>query len=162
MAAVFEFSESNGAGEVVTDDIDNVNFGSNDSANINTTTYPITRSTNSFGKYIRAKFTGTWTTISNMKFWKSAGAYVTGEAIKASANATYATPSQTDTGDSDVPTVEGSALSINSAEGAATIIYGASGVSGYSGYIRLQLQTTGSTPSGAVATKTFTYKYDEV
>ncbi len=130
--------------------------------NINTTTYPVTRATNSFGKYIRAKFTGTWTEISNMKFWKSAGAYVTGEAIKASGNATYATPSQTGTGDSDVPIVEGSALAINSAEGAATIIYGASGVSGYTGYIRLQLQSTISTPSGAVNQKTFTFKYDEI
>jgi hypothetical protein len=128
---------------------------------LNTTTYPIVRNTNSFSKYIRCKFTGTWTTISNMRFWKSLGAYGTGEAIKASFNATYATPSQTGTGDSDVPTSE-PAQNVNSFEGELTIVYGESGVSGYTGYIRLQLQTTSSTPSGAVAQKTFTFKYDEV
>jgi len=162
MSATFQFSESNGAGQVVTDGITNLNMGSNDSVNLNTSTYPITRSQNSFGKYIRAKFTGVFTEISNMKFWKDTGAYVVGEAIKASANATYATPSQTGTGDSDIPTVVGSALALNSFEGNATIVYGASGVSGYSGYVRLQLQSTGSTPSGSVNQKSYKIQYDEV
>ncbi len=162
MAATHHFYESNGVGEVETADISNVNFGSNDSPNLNTTTYPITRGDDSFEKYIRCFFTGIWTEISNMKFWKSAGVYVTGESIKASANAVYAQPSETPNADSAVPTTEGTALSINSAEGAATIDYGASGVSGYTGYIRLQLHTTGSTPAGAVNQKTFIFQYDEV
>jgi hypothetical protein len=162
MSATHQWSESNGAGESVTDGITNLNFGSNDSVNLNTTTYPITRGNASFEKYIRCKFTATWTEISNMKFWKSAGALVTGETIKAAANATYAQPSATANGDSDCPTTEGTALSINSAEGAATIIYGGSGVSGYTAYIRLQLHTTGSTPGGVVNQKTFTFQYDEV
>lgn len=162
MSATHQWSESNGAGEAVTDGISNINFGSNDSPNIVPTTYPITRGENSFAKYIRCKFTDTYTEISNMLFWKSAGAYVTGEGIVASANAVYATPSQSDTGDSAVPTEVGSALEIQSAEGEAVITYGASGVSGYTGYIRLQLQTTGSTPSGSVNQKEFTFQYDEV
>ena len=162
MAATHQFSESNGAGQVVTDGITNLNMGSNDSVNLNTSTYPITRSQNSFGKYIRAKFTGVFTEISNMKFWKDSGDYVTGETVKASANATYATPTQTGTGDSDIPIVVGSALALNSFEGNATIVNGASGVSGYSGYMRLQLQSTGSTPSGAVAQKSIKIQYDEV
>jgi len=162
MAATHVFSESNGAGEVVADDIANINFGSNDSSEIVTSSYPIIAGESSFEKYLRSKFTGTWTEISNMKFWKSAGAYGTGEAIKAAANATYAQPSATANADSAVPTSLGTALAINSAEGAATIVYGASGVSGYSAYIRLQLDTTGSTPAGAVAQKTFTFQYDEV
>lgn len=162
MAATWHWYESNGAGESETADISNVNFGSNDSANINTTTYPIVRGDASYEKYIRGKFTGTWTEISNMKFWKSVGVYVTGESLKAVANATYATPSSTPNADSDIPTAVGSALGINSAEGAATIVYGASGVSGYTGYIRMQLRTTGSTPAGAVNSKTMTFQYDEV
>jgi hypothetical protein len=161
MSAVFQFSESNGAGEVISDGITNVNFGANDSCNLNPTTYPITRGQNSFSKYIRGKFTGSFTTISNMKFWKSVGVYKTGEACKTSFNATYATPSQTGTGDSDVPVVEPS-QNVNSAEGASTIENGASGVSGYTGYIRLQLQSTVSTPSGSVNQKTYTMQYDEV
>ncbi len=162
MAATFVFSESNGVGEVVQDDIANINFGSNDSYNIVPGTYPITRGENAYSKYVRGKFSGVFTEISNMKFWKSAGVYVTGETIKASANATYDTPSQTDTGDSDIPTSEGSALSLNSAEGESVIEYGASGVSGYTGYLRLQLQSTGSTPPGAVNQKEFTLQYDEL
>lgn len=162
MSATFHWYESNGAGEVETADISNVNFGSTDAPNLVPATYPITRNQNSFSKYIRAKFTGTYTVISSILFWKSAGTLKTGETIKASANAVYATPSQTSTGDSDVPTTEGAALAIESAEGETTIVYGASGVSGYTGYIRLQLQTTGSTPSGAVNQKTFTMQYDEV
>ena len=162
MAATHQFSESNTISEVVTDGITNLNFGSNDSVNLNTTTYPITRGNASFEKYIRAKFTGVFTVISNMKFWKSAGALVTGETVKASVNTAFATPSATANGDSDVPTLVGSALVPQSAEGAATIIHGASGVSGYTKYIRLQTQTTGSTPSGAVNQKTFVMQYDEV
>jgi hypothetical protein len=160
MAATFTWKESNGVGEVEST-ATNINFGSTDSANLSTTAYPIVRPNNSFAKYIRAKFTGTWTTISNMKFWKSAGAYVTGELIVAGFNATYATPSETTTGDSAVPTAEPS-QNVNSFEGNATIVYGASGVSGYTGYIRLQLQMTSGTPSGAVNQKTFIMQYDEV
>lgn len=161
MAASTQWSESNLVGEVVTDGISNLNFGSVDDNDIVTTAYPIVQNTNSFGKYIRIKFGGTWTEISNMKFWKSAGAYVTGELIKASGNATYATPSASATGDSTIPTVEGSALTLNSYEDEATIVYGNSGVTGYTDYMRFQLQTTGSTPAGAVNQKTITFQYDE-
>ena len=162
MSATFQFSESNLVGEVVTDDIANVNMGSVDSVELVPASYPITRGDNSFAKYIMAKFTGTWTTISNMKFWKSAGAYVSEETIKADSNVAYATPSQVDTGDSDVPITEGTALSVNSAEGAATIEYGVSGVSGYSGYVRLQSQIAVGASAGATNQKTFTFQYDEI
>ena len=161
MSASFAWVESNGVGESETNPITNVNFGSVDAPNLVPATYTTVIGQNSFSKYIRVLFTGTWSVISNIKFWKSAGAYVTGESIKAAANATYATPSQTDTGDSAIPTTEGTALAINSAEGDATIVYGASGVTGYTGYIRLQAQTTVSTPSGVGNQKTFTMQYDE-
>ena len=156
MAATHEFSESNGA-EVVHDSIANLNFGSNDSYELNTTTYPIIRGNASFEKYMRCKFSGIFTEISNMKFWKSLGAYVTGESCKASANIVFVTPSATPNADSDVPVTEGTALSIQAADGTLTII-----APGYTKYIRLQLQTTVLTPSGAVNQKTFTMQYDEV
>ena len=157
MPATYEWSESNGAGETVQDNIANLNFGSNDSYEIVPATYPVIASENSFSKYIRAKFSSTFTEISNMKFWKSAGAYVTGEDIVAQANVVYATPSATATGDSTIPVIVGSALSVQSAAGTGTIT-----APGYTKYIRLQLQTTGSTPSGSVNQKTFTFQYDEV
>ena len=161
MASVHHFCESNTVSETETLDISNVNFGSIDSANLVPASNPIVRGNASYEKYIRCKFTGTWTTISNMLFWKSAGAYVTGEAIKAAANVAYATPSETPNADSDVPITEGAALAINSAEGAATIVYGASGVSGYTGYIRLQTRSTVSTPTGSGNTKTLLFQFDE-
>jgi len=162
MSATFEWSESNTVSETITDGIANVNFGSNDSSELDTATYPIVRGSSSFEKYIRAKFSDVFTEISNIIFWKSAGALVTGETIKAAVNVAFTTPSSTANADSAVPTTEGTALSLQSAEGAATIVYGASGVSGYTGYIRLQTSSTLSTPTGAGNQKTFTMQYDEV
>jgi len=162
MSATFQFSESNGVGETETVPITNLNFGSEDSVNINTTSHPVIRGTNSFEKYIRAKFTSTYTEISNMKFWKSAGTLLTDEVIKAATNQAFVTPSATANADSAVPTTEGTALTVQSAEGDATIVYGASGVSGYTKYIRLQTSSTVSTPTGAANQKTFTFQYDEV
>jgi hypothetical protein len=160
MGATLTWKESNGAGEVE-NTISNINFGSIDDYNIILANCWISRGTNSYSKYIKVLFTGSWTVISNMLFWKSLGTYKTDELIKAGANANYATPSQTSTGDATIPTIVGSALVIQSAEGDATIVYGASGVSGYTKYIRLQLQTSISTPSGAVYQKQFTFQYDE-
>lgn len=153
MAATFAFSESNGAGETVTDPISNANFGSVDAPNIVPAIDPITAGNNSFEKWLRGSFSGVYTSIANLRFFKSAGAFVTGEDILAAVNATFATP--VDTGSIvatvTVPTTEGSALA-PAAPGASP---------DFSGYITMQLQTTVSTPPGAVNQKTFTLKYDE-
>jgi len=162
MSASFVFSESNGVGEDITDDIENINFGSVDAPNIVPASNPVIRGTNSFAKYIRGKFTGTWTEISNIKFWKLEGNYVTDEVIKAAANVVYATPSQIDTGDDPIPTEYGSALSVNSYEGDPTIIYGATGVSGFTDYLRLQMQTLITSPIGVVNQKLFNMSYDVI
>lgn len=162
MAAVHQWSESNTLSETITDGITNINFGSNDSVNLNTTTYPIIRGRASYEKYIRCKFTDTYTEITNMKFFKYAGTLLTGETIKAAANVSFATPSQTANADSDVPTTQGTALAVNSAEGAASIVSGASGVSGYSAYIRLQTRSTVATTLGAGNQKTFKFLFDEI
>ena len=161
MSATHQFAESNGVGEVETIPIANVNFGSVDAAELVPATNPIIRGNASYEKYIRCKFTGSWTEISNMIFWKSAGVYKTDESIKAAANVAYVQPSNVANADSDVPITEGTALSINSAEGDPTIVYGTSGVSGYTTYIRLQTRSTISTPTGAGNQKTFTFQYDE-
>jgi hypothetical protein len=162
MSATFGWKESNLVGEVESIPT-NINFGSNDSANLNTTTYPITRGNASFEKYIRCKFSDIFTEISNMKLWRSdVLGYKTGETLKAAANVTYVQPSATPNADSDIPLNVGASLTINSAEGENHIEYGVSGVSGYTGYIRLQLRTTGSTPSGSVFQKVITFQYDEI
>ncbi|MEK7499230.1 MAG: hypothetical protein AAB649_01335 [Patescibacteria group bacterium] len=153
MPATFSWSESNGAGETVTDAISNVNFGNADSPNLTPASNPIAAGQNSFEKWVRGKFSGTFTSIANLRFWKSVGSYVTGESIKAAVNASYATPvtATSSVATAAVPTTEGTALVPN-----APVVN-----PDYSGYVTLQLQTTVSTPPGAVNQKTFTLKYDE-
>jgi hypothetical protein len=153
MSASFQWSESNGAGQVVTDGISNVNFGNVDAPNIVPVTNPIAAGTNSFEKWIRGKFYGTFNSIANLRFWKSAGAYVTGEDIKAVEDATYATPVST--------TSIVALLTVPVAEVSALIPTAPVSNPDYSGYITMQLQTTVSTPPGSVNQKTFTLKYDE-
>jgi hypothetical protein len=159
MAATYQWSEANGSGETVTDGISNMNFGDTDAANLTPASYPIVAGNNSYEKDIKAKFSGTFTEISNMKFWKSAGAYVTGEDIKADQVTSYVQPVKTTStrAVTTIPTTEGTALAILSAAGTTTIT-----AAGYSRYICLQLQTTVSTPAGAVNQKEFTFQYDEV
>jgi hypothetical protein len=153
MAATFQWSESNGAGQVVTDGISNVNFGNVDAPNIVPASNPIAANSNSFEKWVRGKFSGVFNSIANLRFWKSLGTYVTGEDIKAAVNASYATPVSTASivATVTVPIVEGSAL----------VPAAPSTNPDYSGYITMQLQTTSSTPPGNVNQKTFTLKYDE-
>jgi len=153
MAATFDFRESNGAGETVTNGISNVNFGAVDTPNITPATNPIAAGSNSFEKWIRGHFEGTFTSVANLRFWKSAGAFVTGEDIKAAVDAAYVQPIDTT---SVVATV-----SVPTSEGAALNPAAPSVNPDFSGYITMQLQTTVSTPPGAVNQKTFTLKYDE-
>ena len=159
MSATLTWKESNTVSEVVTT-ATNLNFGASDSPNLVVATYPIRRGTNSFDKYIRILFSGTWTTISNMLFWKSAGTLLTDEVINCGYNETFATPSQTTNGDSAVPTTSGGSSAIQSDAGNATIVYGVD--TGYTKYLRLQTRSTTSTPSGAANQKTFIFQWDEI
>jgi hypothetical protein len=160
MAATYQWSESNTVSQTVTDGITNINFGSNDSANIVTATYPIIAGQNSFEKYIRAKFSDTFTEISNMKFWKASGDLKEDEVIMAAANQVFATPVSTISSKAtvEVPTSVGTALAIQSTEGDTSKIT----TPGYTKYIVMQTQTSSSTPAGAVNTKVFCFQYDEV
>jgi hypothetical protein len=153
MPATVSFSETNTVSAVVTDSLSNLNFGNIDSPNLTPASNPIAAGQNSFEKWIRAKFSGSFTSVANLRFYQSAGSYVTGESIKAAVNASYATPVSTTSSVATVavPTVEGSAL-VPSAPVTNP---------DYSGYITLQLQTTVATPPGAVNTKTFKLIYDE-
>lgn len=159
MAATFKWSEANGVSEVVTDGITNLNFGDVDSANLVIASYPIIAGENSYEKNIKLKFSGTFTEISNMKFWKSAGALGTGESIKADEVTSYVQPVKTTStrAVTAIPTTMGTALVIHSSAGTLTIT-----AAGYTRYICLQLQTTSSVSTGDVAEKTFSFQYDEV
>jgi len=165
MAATFELSESNGAGETVTDGISNLNYGSVDSPNLDPATYPITAGQNSYEKWVRCHFTGTFNKIENIQIWKSAGDYVTGESIKTNLTtsgysaATYSTPTQSTStvATNDMPTSDPGSANL----GIGGSLSGSLTSAGYSDYWVSQLQTTTSTPAGDVNTKTFTIQYDE-
>ena len=66
MPATFAFSESNGAGQTVTDGILNVNFGNLDSPNLASPNNRVVAGNNAFEKWNRGKFSGTYTTIDNL------------------------------------------------------------------------------------------------
>lgn len=73
MPATVTLSESNGAGETVTNDITNSNMGSADAANLNTTDNPITPDTRSFAKYQRLRVSnmGGSSKIDTIKVWRT-------------------------------------------------------------------------------------------
>jgi len=154
MSATFAWSESNGAIPTVTDGILNVNFGNLDSPNLASPNNRVVAGNNSFEKWNRGKFSGVYTTIDNLKFYKSSGTLPANTSIKAAVNAVYAQPVSTASAVAtvDVPTTLGTAL-VPTAPGASP---------SYSGYITMQLQTTAAAPPGAIATQTFTLQYDEV
>lgn len=166
MVATFEFDEQNGASPgSKTHGITNGNFGAVDDHNIDITVEAnkIPRGSNSFSKYISGHFSGTYTQIGpNGKLWMSAGSLPSGITLKAAMTVTYATPTQTSTGDSDIPTSEGSALAVQfgSSEANASNDSTTSNPA-YSAYYRCQLQTTSSAPTGAMGAVTITMKYDE-
>jgi len=60
----------------------NLNFGSTDMANLAPASYPIAAGSNSFVKYWKAQWSGSFTSISNAKIYKSSGDYVAGETLK--------------------------------------------------------------------------------
>ena len=168
MAATFAWSQSNGAGETITDSIGSINMGSNDSANLVPETYPITAGNNSYEVYVRGKFTGTYTKVDNLQFWKSAGAYQTGETIFWTGSVqegSYATPtaSASSVAVGSIPTADpGTAnVSIGGSLSGSLFSSGAGDTGSYTDYIVMQTETTSSTPAGATNIKTFTIQWDE-
>jgi len=159
MSANFEWSETDHAAPGdITDGISNLNFGNADNPNLSpVSSYPITAGENAYEKYIRAKFSGIFTKIENMKFWKSAGDYKTGETIAYRLVVTYVQPVITDMGGTAIPITEGTAVTIHASDGTTLYIDSA----GYTEYFVLQLKTSAATPAGAVNSKVFKFQYDE-
>lgn len=165
MVATVELCESNGAGETVTHNVSNVNYGNVDAPNLVPASYPITAGENSYIKYLRIHVTamGGSNKIDNIQIWKSAGAYVTGEGIQTClrtsgyVQVTYATPVKTTYTDQAMPTADPASANL----GIAGSLTGNLVAAGYSDYWKSQLQTTTSTPAGDVNQKTFTMQYDE-
>lgn len=168
MAATFDWSETNGsapgvAANVVSGSID---FGNGDihSDTLVPADNPITAANNSFEKWIRGRWTGSFTSITNTKFFKSAGTALTGNiVIKGGTDliANYTTPtasaSTVATSDMETHLSAGTALTPNP-PGAGG---GTSGDPNFSDYVALQLVSLIAASPGAIPTQTYTYQWDE-
>lgn len=150
MPATFAFSESNSSMETATDGISNVNFGNLDAPNLSSPNNRIVAGNNSFEKWVRGKFSGSYTTVDNLKFWKSAGSLPVNVSIKAEVNDMFAEPtdSTSSVATAGIPTSVGSAL-VPDSPGASP---------DYSGYITMQMQTTGAAPAGDSGVQTYTLR----
>lgn len=155
--------------------VSTLNFGSFDGSDITSVDHPTTHGTNSYTKYIKVQFSGSFIQISNARIWKSDGAYSTGEVIKFSGNIAMDIPSTTDVstgfgvGADDIPTstpssnlvlVQGtttdSTLPNPNDESSSPGYYSGSRTS----LMVFQVQTTLSTPAGPTAIKEIAITYD--
>lgn len=165
MVATFLWKQRYGTSPGTEATATNLNLVSNTSGVDQTpATFPVIAGQNSYELFVRMNFTGTFTKVDNLQFWKSAGAYVTGESIVAKTDwtagtSTYTTPVATASTVATVAVATADPGTANVTIGNA--LAGSLVAAGYSDYIVLQLQTTGSTPPGAVNQKTFSANYDE-
>jgi hypothetical protein len=167
MAATCEIDEQNGSAPgSPTANVSHVNYGSVDQANLSVSGNEIVAGENSFEKWNKMSFTGTFNTVDNLKIWKNSGAYVTGESIDTNAREssyggaeTYTTPTQTTSivATQPMPETEPSGPNLGIGGSLSGQLTGA----GDSDYLVTQLQTTVSTPAGDVNQKQFTYQWDE-
>lgn len=160
MAAIFGWKEFNGAASTGTPT--NVNMGSINMRNLTPATYPITAGDNSYEKWIYGDWSGTFTKINNVRFWKSGGSLVSGEDIVFDGEQVTTTAPGTAISVIAVASVDTSDpgytnVSIN---GATTL--GSLTSAGTSDYIVLQSQIDSSAGPGATNQKTFTIQYDEI
>ena len=168
MVATFNwFGEYGASGSSTTADLgvsgNLFNFKTSDSlaSAADYTSYPVTAGNNSYEVWLKGHFTDTFNKIQNAKFWKSAGAFGTGEAIKWEGDSVedYATPTTAAStpATTDVPTAS---------PGTANVSFGADlggsiTAAGFTDYVVMQLQTTTAAEAGDTETFTFTLTYDE-
>lgn len=125
------------------------------------TTNPVTASNPSFEVWLRGHFTGDFSTVKNIQFWKSDGVADTGITIKwdGDGNTAYQTPVNTTSTLATVviPTADPGTANVSIGGSLA----GELSADGYSDYIILQIQTTVSAASGDSSLYVFTCQYDE-
>ena len=164
MPAVFAWIETN-AGPVEST-ATNLNFGSIDQTDLDETAYPILAGTRSFEKYVQADFSGAFTSISDLRFYLSAGSVSAAEPLLASiATSGYVQPAFAS------PVQSASTQAINAIPsgnpGSANVgisgsLAGSLVVPGRSDFIVAQLGISASAEAGALPSKTFTLEWLEV
>ena len=139
----------------------NLNLGSTIAANLAPSTYPITAGTYSYEKWFIANYSGSFTRIDNVQFWKSAGAYVTDEVINWTGQQTeYAAPTTSASSYATTAVATADPGTANVSIGGN--LSGSLTTTGASDFMILQASIGSSASAGAVNQKTFTLQYDEV
>lgn len=169
MAATVEICESNGAGETISHNIANLNYGSADAKELVAASYPITQGANSFEKWVRFHVTamGGVSAVDNLRIWRtgSLGANVTHKCNLRTTSydgaQTYAQPSATDRSATydyaqAMPTSEPATANL----GIGGSLTGQLVDVGYSDYFVSQIQTTASATAGA--STTISFEHDEI
>ena len=164
MSATGSFYEYNGAGSTETQNITNLNMGTTDSANITVgPTNAITAGSNSYEKYIKIYFGGTFNYLGSVYLWKSGGTYVTDELIYCTDSGTtaptYATPVMTNSTKATGSIYATQPATMNVHIGASVI--GSLTAAGSSNYIVLQKRTSTSTPPGNTNSLTLKCQWTE-
>ena len=164
MAATFAWIETNSGGVETT--ATNLNFGNLDQTNVDATVYPILAGSNSFEKYIQASFGGTFTSISELKFWMSVGVLESPETLLGTvAESGYAAPALADPvtttstkATKTIPNTEPSGANV----GIGGSLLGSLVAPGRSDLMVLQLQVDAGAEAGPLSNKTFTMEWLEV
>lgn len=174
MAASFNWAQSNTVSNTVSELAASgniINFQSTDSSTpADYSTNVITASDasnggNSYEVWVRGHWTGTFNTISALKFWMSvAFSPATGLTVKYACTATFATPTANDsnitTGQTNTTTIPTTPPGSNNI-GIANSLSGSLSAAGYSDYIVLQLHAATTSIAGDTSLATFTIQYDE-
>ncbi len=172
MVATVEIDESNeSAGESITHNITNSNYGNSDTVNLTPASFPIPRPDPSFQKWHRIDVTamGGSNKIDNLRFWRSSGTLDTGVTHLTNANTvqgTYDTAKKTvyEAPAKDIaetPTTMPSSKPGSANLGIAGSLTGSLVATGQSDYLLHCVDTTGATPAGDHAQLTLDYVYDE-
>ncbi len=170
MVATFFFAEANGSpttGSLLwAGSVSQLNLGNIDGSLITTASNPITAGNNSYEKWFVGSWSGTFTKVSNLQFWQSAGSSGTGETMFWTGSA----HSRNFTGSN--PTASASVYAVGSIPtsdpgtanvgfGSPSSLTGSITATGSSNFIVVQLKTTASANPGPVNQKTWTLEWDE-
>jgi hypothetical protein len=161
MAATFAWKEYNGAGGTETT-ATNLNFGSIDQANITTpASYPVAAGENSYEKYVKADFSGTFTSISNLRFYLLSGTIGANDHIYFDGETTsYTQPVVTISvvATTDIPESEPGTANVSIGGSLSGELTSA----GKSDYIVLQFNSDAADSAGQKGPFTYRIYYDEV
>jgi len=140
----------------------NLNFGSSITANLHPSDHPVTAGTNSYEKWVRGHWAGTFTRIENLQFFNCSGTtWSTYEVLrfKGEGQTAYVAPTE------DASTIATVTMPTTDPGVANVGIAGDTSASltseGDSDYIVLQNQIGANETAGSTALKTFRLQYDE-